>query len=355
MDPRPFHRRLFDAAACILPARGHVACAISGGLDSVAMLHGLVAVNEIHDLGWRIHVAHLDHRLRAESAMDALFVRDLAKSLGLECTLAEVDVAGEARAARESIEEAARRVRYRFLEDVARAIGAERVAVAHHADDQAETVLHRLARGAGLRGLAGMSVSRLLRREGPVQLVRPLLGFVRAELASYVAQRKLAYRHDASNDDSNAATRNWVRHELLPLLRERINPDITTALLRLAEQARRADDALRALALQSLRHIRIEQRDDQIILAAQPLAEQPLAVQSEIVIMILDRLGANRKEIGFERIDAILALIAADGRRRTLELPGGAAVIRRGRYLCFAKGPARSKNAATLEATEMFP
>jgi tRNA(Ile)-lysidine synthase len=354
MDPRLFHKRLFDAINGIIPAGAKIVCAVSGGLDSMALLHGLLAVNEIRDRRWNLHVAHLDHRLRSDSAADARFVSDHAAQLHLECTESVRDVASEACSQGESIEQAARRIRYRFLEETANRNGAAFVAAGHHADDQAETILHRLLRGTGLRGLAGMPATRPIHLGSTIQLVRPLLGFTRAELASYGERQGIPFRHDASNDDVAAATRNRIRHDVLPLLREVVNPDVTSALLRLAEQARRADEAILAMAGLALGHVRVEERGPNLIISARSLAALPRAVQSEIVLTVLDRLLAPRADLGFERVEAVLELIAADGRRRTIELPGGVRAIRRGRYLCFQSddGPRRGSGSAGLQPEE---
>lgn len=358
MDPRLFHKRLFDAIDGLIPSGSGLVCAVSGGMDSMALLHGLLAVNEIRERRWKFHAAHLDHLLRAESVSDAQFVRDQAAQLHVECTVTVADVAVEARAQGESLEQAARRIRYLFLQETAQKVGAAFVAVGHHADDQAETILHRLVRGTGLRGLAGMPAVRPIHEGSTIQLVRPLLGFSRAELATYVEQEQIDFRHDATNDDAGAATRNRIRHDVLPLLRDGVNPDVTFALLRLAEQARRADEAIRAMASQALGHLRVEERGSSVIISARSLAALPPALQSEIVVTMLERLRVARRELGFERIESVLELFDGDGRRRTIELPGGARVIRRGRYLCFqGEGAAAQQGSADpfVAAEEAHP
>ncbi len=225
------------AAHHMLAGPAPVVVAVSGGPDSLALLHILHQLAP--ELGVGLHVAHLDHQIRgAESAAEAQFVARLAQEWGIPATLAARDVPARAAAARTNLHAAARAARYAFLAEVAHATGAQAVAAAHHANDQAETVLLHLLRGAGPDGLSGMR---------PVQpwqawagepstsgaaLIRPLLGVERATIEAYCAAHQLAPRRDPSNFDL-AATRNRIRHELLPLLIE-YNPHIVAALGRTA-------------------------------------------------------------------------------------------------------------------------
>ena len=335
MDPRRFHKRLFDAAREFIPPKTTVVCAVSGGPDSMALLHGLHALNTLRRRGWRLHVAHLDHALRAESAADAACVRAAAKSLGLSCTMRRIDVAAKARSAGETVEEAGRRLRYEFLEATARKTGAAVVAVAHHADDQAETVLHHIVRGTGLRGLAGMPRRRPIRESSAIMLIRPLLGFRRTELLTYLDGQELAYRVDATNEDTRSATRNRIRHEIMPLLAGALNPEIIAALLRLSEQAGRACAALQSCAAEAFQRALITAAPNEVVLDALVLAALPEAVRTEVVVTALQRLEIGLQEVGFERIDAIAAAACGDGRARMVQLPGGARVHRRGVKLHF--------------------
>lgn len=348
MDPRQLHKRLADATTESLPAGAAIVCAVSGGIDSVAMLHGLVAVNEIHERRWRLHVAHLDHGLRAASRDDGQFVESLAQSLGLPYTQQSSDIREEAKRAGAGIEETARRIRYDFLERVAREIGAAHVCVAHHADDQAETVLHRILRGTGIRGLAGMRDIRPLRDGGDLQLVRPMLSFSRSDLQAYLNARELPWRHDETNDDPATATRNTIRHELLPRIAELVNPEAAAALTRLAEHARRCDAAIRQFALDALRHVHVEETAGSVRLAVASITGLPAAVQGEIVTILLDRISASRREIGLERIDAVLALISSGDHKRHIELPGGVTATRQGKWFTLA---CIALDTSTLEST----
>lgn len=222
--------RQHDAVAC-----GElVIVAVSGGSDSVALLHLL---NRSKDaLGIDLHVASLDHGLRAEAGQrDLDLVAGLAARWRLPCTLGNADVAGLSAEWGIGIEAAARRARYAFLAQVAREQGARCVAVGHHALDQAETILMNIVRGAGTRGLRGMQVLSDMPRHAGIRLVRPLLRIEKQELEMYCHQHNLPFHVDESNADI-AYRRNFIRHELLSRLR-RLNPDVLAAFERLAESA----------------------------------------------------------------------------------------------------------------------
>jgi tRNA(Ile)-lysidine synthetase-like protein len=235
----------------ILPG-APVLVAVSGGPDSLCLLHALAQLRG--DLGVGLHVAHLDHMIRgAESADEAVFVANLAREWGLPHTVEPIDVPALARAPRANLHAAARVARYDFLARVARSIGVQAVAVAHHAGDQAETVLLHLLRGAGPEGLSGMRpvtpwgdwglgtgawglAGKLTNPQSPIPnplLIRPLLTTARESIERYCAEQGLSPRRDPSNFDLGA-TRNRIRHDLLPRLIE-YNPHVIATLGRTAD------------------------------------------------------------------------------------------------------------------------
>lgn len=345
MDDRHFQKTLFDSARRLIPRDVVVVCAVSGGPDSMAMLHGLHDVNHLRRFGWRLHVAHLNHMLHADAERAARFVEAAAAVLGLPCSCNSQDVRSRSRAMGQSIEEAARNVRYEFLEEVATRIGALVVAVGHHADDQAETVLHRVLRGTGLRGLAGIPERRALQEGGPIELVRPMLGLRRADSRDYLQRRGAAFVDDPTNADVLVATRNRIRHEILPAVSASINPDAAGALLRLSAQARGAIEVIRRAAEEAFEAARDSEDSDGVALSVAAIEGLPTAVQSEIILLALERLSIGLKSIGAERIEAAAELLRGDGARRTIQLTGGAIVQRRGRSLIIstseqASGPA---------------
>ncbi|HUU34589.1 MAG TPA: tRNA lysidine(34) synthetase TilS, partial [Vicinamibacterales bacterium] len=222
---------------------GRVVAAVSGGSDSVSLLWIL---KDLHDAGAvsLAGVAHLNHQLRTDAAKDEAFCRALAERAGTPFVAARSDIAALAREWRCSVEVAARRARYSFLEQARRAYRAEHIAVAHTRDDQAETVVMRLLRGTGTRGLRGALPAR-------GHVVRPLLDCSRAELRSFLAARGEAWVEDETNADLGHP-RNRVRHELLPLLARSYRPSVTRILARTADVAAYEDALLEQLATDAL-------------------------------------------------------------------------------------------------------
>jgi len=225
-----------------VPDGASIVLAVSGGPDSTALLHGAAALAPGH--GWRLVVAHLDHALRATSADEGASVAASAVRLGLPAEIRRTDVRSLATAEHRSLEDAGRQARYRFLDELAAAHGPDAlIATAHTADDVAETILLRLARGSGLRGLRGIPARR-------GRIVRPLLRARRATLRDALDAAGIAYLSDPSNLDL-AHARNRVRAELLPAL-ERLNPAAVDALTRFGRLAADDDELLDAMAAAEL-------------------------------------------------------------------------------------------------------
>jgi tRNA(Ile)-lysidine synthase len=254
-----------------------VLVAVSGGADSVALLHLLSRLA----LDWRLrlHVLHVDHQLRAESAADADFVRALGRRLGVP-----VDVATVAVDRRGSLEAAARVARYAALETWAARVGAARIALGHTADDQAETVLMRLVQGAGVRGLSGIPPVRSA-------IIRPLLEVRRSALEAELRGAGLAWVEDASNLDSKFL-RNRIRHELLPLLADSYNPEIASALARLTSLARETVGALDQAAGAELERLAVW-RDGAAVVRLDGLRALPRPVAAEVLRQAAARLGSR--------------------------------------------------------------
>ena len=224
----------------LLSANQKVTVAVSGGADSVALLH--IFLRLASHFGVQLHVASLHHGIRPQAQDDLDFVQRLAETRGLPCTLGKVDVPQLAREQGMGIEEAARQARYDFLAQAAVQAGSSCVAVAHHAKDQAETVLMHIIRGSGLRGLRGMRFAAPMPGHPDITLVRPLLAMTRQDLENYCQAHGLDFRHDDSNDDLRFR-RNFVRHEILPRLQQ-LNPNVEHALARLADSSSVDEDYL---------------------------------------------------------------------------------------------------------------
>ncbi len=323
----------------MFPRGARVLVALSGGPDSVALLHVLRVLEGRGELTLA-GAAHFNHQLRgADADADEQFCRDLTCSLGVHFEAGRGDIAAAARESGRSIEDAAREARYRFLHEAAARCGADAIAVGHSLDDQAETFLLRLIRGAGPRGLAGI-------RPTAGKVVRPAIEVSRAALREYAAEHGLQFRQDATNLDVRIP-RNRVRLELLPTLRH-YSPGIAGALAREAAVARSDEEYLEGQAIEAARSIVLHQEDG-TALDAEALAQLPVALASRVARIALAASSPNRF-IGFQHIDDLLELSrASDG--TSVSLPGQAAVRKGGRILL---GPAGDTPGAGEAAEAPF-
>jgi tRNA(Ile)-lysidine synthase len=287
-----------------------VVAAVSGGADSVALLHVLLALER--QGGCRLAaVAHLNHHVRAtECDRDEAFVRALAARLGVPLDVGAVDVPSLGAARGWSIEVAGRHARHAFLEEVRRQRGAEVVAAAHTADDQAETVLLRLVRGAGPAGLRGM-----LPRRGLV--VRPLLNERRATLRRWLGRLGETWQEDSTNADLRNP-RNRVRHALLPLLAQQYAPAIVEVLGRTADIAREDEAFLAALTTQAAAGVLMDSAEG-LRIDATALAALPAALQRRVARRALETVGQPR---AYGLREALAVVEACQGGQASIDLPG---------------------------------
>ena len=294
----------------MLPAGGLILCAVSGGADSMCLLHLLLTMSERG--GFRVAAAHYNHRLRGQAAdRDAAFVAEQCKGWGVPCFSGEGDVAGQAARLGQGVEETARQMRYAFLEERADAVGACRIATAHNADDNGETVLLHLIRGTGLQGLTGIPPRR-------GNIVRPLLTVSRAEIQDYLNRNGVPHVEDATNEDVTYA-RNYLRHRVMPLLRE-LNPSLTEALSGAARALRADNDFLNARAAQTAAQARFA--EDDVVIRAEEIAGLPAALAPRAVQLVVDRLGCGVVLSAAQR-RAVLELARGGDPSARLSLPGG--------------------------------
>ena len=309
---------LIDQRHLIAP-RGGVVVGVSGGADSVALLAALASLAHLPDRRWRLVVAHLDHMIRRDSEKDAQFVRQLADFLDLPCEVQRLDVKAHARRLGQGLEQAGRLLRYRFLAEQARRHDCQTVAVAHHADDNVETILYRIVRGTHLRGLGGIPLSRPLESGGPM-LVRPLLHCTRAQIEAFCRRVRLNWRTDRTNRDTRVR-RNFIRHHLLPLLRRKLNPRADEALLRLAGAAQRAESYLSAQARELLEEARIELGPQRVVLDWSVLASAQPVIRAHALRAALEDAGLPLRDFTAEHL-AQLNAMAASPAETSMTLPG---------------------------------
>ena len=282
--------------------------AVSGGRDSMAML-AAAAASEIKGAV----VAHVDHGVRDNSSQDVTFVESQSKRYGLAFETRKISPASTS-------EESLRRSRYDALRQIAVCRGLKWVALGHSADDQAETVLFRILRGTGVPGLSGMPVSRPI--GGGVSLIRPLLSVTRSDITQYLSERDVGYLDDPTNETSDYS-RNWLRNDLLPLIRSRLNCSVSDALARLAssatEYASFAESAAKAV-------LQDASRDDGR-LDCEALRSAPDLIRREALRLFWADRGWPMQEMSYDRWCDAAAVISPDG-PVGVDLPGGVSVRR---------------------------
>jgi tRNA(Ile)-lysidine synthase len=309
-----------------------VVVAVSGGADSTALAHVLARLAP--GMGARVvGLAHLNHQLRPSADEDQAFCRGLAETLGVPFEAGRADIPGEAQRLRTSIEDAARQVRYAFLTEAVGRLGGTRIGVGHTRNDQAETLILRLLRGAGPAGLAGIH---------PVAgaVVRPFLDVTRTEVERFLTDEGIVWREDPTNRDVTIP-RNWIRHELLPRLSEQTGAGVVDVLARQAALFRDDAACLEAQATE-IAHRLVLSVDGQRAVDARALAEVPPALRGRLVLGVLREQSGGRY-IGFAHVEAVLGLLDPSsggiGSRPAVDLPGQR-VEREGDRLVFRAVPA---------------
>lgn len=288
-------------------ANSPIVLAVSGGTDSLAMLHAFTQLQA--KLGCELHVATLNHGLRTTAVEDVRFVQGIAQQWGIPCTAGYVDVPALAQATGKNMEAVAREARYTFLAQVARQVQAHYIATAHHANDQAETILMHILRGTGSAGLQGMAVQTPLPYAPELTLLRPMLALTRTELEDYCQQHGLQPRADETNQDTTLL-RNAIRLEILPQLAQ-INPQIHKSLSRLGDIVRVEHDFMEQQYQRIVApHITIL-GTRRILLPRTVFREIHPALQRRWFIEAVRYLRGNTDELSYERIQAALETTAA--------------------------------------------
>jgi tRNA(Ile)-lysidine synthase len=290
-----------------------VIVAVSGGADSVALLHALWQLKA--ELAIEIIVAHLNHGIRGvEADQDQEFVEELCGRLGIRLVVEKANVPALAAEMRVGIEEAARKVRYEFLQRVAKENDAGKIATAHTADDQVETVLLNIIRGCGLDGLSGMPSVR-------ENIIRPLINIYRAEVESYLNENGLAWQIDTSNLSLDY-TRNRVRHRLIPFLEEEFNPNVKKAVLSLSRLAKDESEAAQIEAERAFLAVVKAKGLECVVFEASAAKTLPRATLRRCLRMAIETVKGDLLDVEYEQVERIIEWLGA-GRDFTLTLPSG--------------------------------
>ncbi len=297
---------------------------VSGGPDSVALLHIL---NRLKDkMGLRLYPAHLDHMFRGkESQEDALFVANFCSELQLPLIQDRIDVPAYLVENKASSQQGARDVRYEFYREATQRIGANKVAIGHHAGDQAETVLLNLIRGAGLKGLKGIPPVR-------DNIVRPLLEISKEDILEYCKVWNLSSRTDSSNLKT-VYFRNKIRLELMPLLQEQYNSGIVDSLIRLSEIVRDEDEYLDILTENALKKVISSRGEERITIGLEEFSGLPGAIKRRLLVSVYKSLAGENQELSYNHVQSVIEAVDGGGNHRRVQMPGGIFAIKR--YGCL--------------------
>jgi len=306
-----------------------IGVAVSGGADSVALLRLLVELRAAQ--GFVVFVVHFNHRLRGKASdADEKFVAKLAGVHGLELFVAREDVGARAKRERANLEDAGRRARGAFFSKLVESGRVSRIAVAHTADDQAETVLAHILRGTGLAGLAGIHAE-----SGVV--FRPLLKVRRADLRAYLRAKRQAWREDKSNKDTER-TRARIRHELMPLLEKRFQGATVEHLCQLAELAREDELCLGERAAEwEKSYVRYTERNEAAQLPLSEFSEQARAMKTRVIRKVVERLKTRPGQLSSSHVESVLDLAEDKESGKSLPLPGGVELLRDRNSLLFRR------------------
>jgi tRNA(Ile)-lysidine synthase len=333
-------RLLQELRARVRPGQ-RIGVAVSGGADSVALLHLLLEIHE--QLGIVLFVLHFNHQLRGKAShADEAFVMRLAATHGLPFLSGHEDIGARSKRERRNLEDTARRARYAYFARVAAHEHLDKIAVAHTAEDQAETVLAHILRGTGLAGLGG------IHPEAGV-VFRPLLGFHRGDLRKYLRAQRQSWREDATNRDTKRM-RARIRHTLLPFLEKKFSPAAVEHLCQLANLAREDDAWLQSSAELRLFLSAKEEKGEwkiplrELIASQMPEAgdresdvprQAPMAMSKRLIRLLVQKVKPHAGQLSSVHVEGVLGLVLRPESGKLVQLPGGREVRRDRNWLCF--------------------
>ncbi len=291
-----------------------IVVAVSGGPDSICLLHILYRLQEEFEL--ELFAAHLNHNFRGiEAQKDAQYVLNFCDKLDILSFVKSIDVPGYAREHSLSEEEAGRILRYEFFNDILEKVGADKIATAHNQNDQAETVLMRLLRGTGIQGLTAIHYGR-------GRIIRPLLNTSRRDIEDYCLINKLSPRIDKSNLKP-MYHRNKIRLELIPYIEKHYNPNIIESLAKTAEILKKDRDYLEATAWQAYKNVELNSKKDSLELSISGINKLPHALQSRILRLATEELVGKREILEFNHIYSVIELLDRKETGKKILLPAG--------------------------------
>ncbi|MBU4343668.1 MAG: tRNA lysidine(34) synthetase TilS [Candidatus Omnitrophica bacterium] len=307
---------------------------LSGGADSVTLLQALLNFKKEYAL--ELFIAHLDHSFRGEESQgDSKFCEDLGKKLGIETFCEKRDVPKIVKEKGISPEEAARQERYDLFTKIARHKKIKKIAVGHTRDDQAETVLMRAIRGAGMAGLGGISPVKDM---AGFTVIRPLIELSRKDIEGFIKGSDLKFRHDSTNDEV-VFTRNRVRHELIPYIEDKFNSNVKEVLANMAEALRIENEFLEKYAKRKLKSVSKKSKNGEITIDIKRFKKQPEAIQKRILRSALEGLKGNLRRLTYQHWREMDELIQNRPVNSVVDLPEGIDIIKDRNGLVLKKRP----------------
>jgi tRNA(Ile)-lysidine synthase len=317
----------------MLERHDRILVAVSGGPDSVTLLHVLHAIKREYMID--ILIAHLDHKFRGkESEADRKFCEGLAKKYNLQIVSEEIDVPKIAKEKGISPEEAARFERYDFFKRTAKDRGIKKIAVGHTRDDQAETVLMRIIRGAGMSGLGGIHPVKDIHG---FKIIRPLIEVSRKEIEFFIKDNHLEYKIDSSNEKT-IFTRNKIRIQVMPVLEKDFNPNIKEVLANMAENLQAENDFITEYAGKKLRSVS-KIKGNEIIIDIRRLKRHPEAIKKRILRAGLEKLKGDLRRFGYQHWTEIDDLIDSRPVNSRVDLPAGISIVKSSKHFLHLQGP----------------
>ncbi|MCU0485043.1 MAG: tRNA lysidine(34) synthetase TilS [Anaerolineales bacterium] len=305
---------------CHLEFDRKILVGVSGGADSLCLLEILLQA------GYPVIVAHVNHQLRLEAEAELEWVKCMAEKRGLPFVSQVVNVQAYSEAHGITLEEAARMLRYRFLFEQARLHNAQAVAVGHTADDQAETVMMNILRGSGLNGLIGMPMCWLPNAwSSEIPLVRPLLSSWRWETENYCRSHRLAYVQDISNQDTHYR-RNLIRHQVIPYL-EQINPQLKSALLRMADTLRADQQIVKPVVQKAWEECVLDQKPDWVVFDQSKLIAQPVEIKRQLMKRAMALKQDGLRDVDYQSVLQAVSCLEQPGRGKQYDLIGGMSLL----------------------------
>ena len=278
-----------------------VIAAVSGGPDSIAMLDILYKIQKDKKIDFEIVVAHVNHQIREEADEDEKYVQDYCKKNEIKCYIKRIDVINYANNNKIGLEEAGRKVRYEFFDEIMQKENANKIAIAHNKNDKAETIIMNVLRGSGLAGLKGIEPIR------ENKYIRPIIQFERTEIEKYCEENNLNPRIDKTNYD-NEYTRNKIRNIVLPYIKKEFNPNIIETINRLSEVASETEEYLKTETTKIYNELKISEDSKLIRLNLKEFNKKSILIRKRILIYTIEKLLGNSQNIEKVNVDDVIGM-----------------------------------------------